>query len=412
MPKKPSPVSEPPNVRRFAAVQEWTLEVSYVNDEQLGHGSRTEIVNATFALKFASTGSGGLIEWAGAGSGAATYEENQNQVNGDTDWKLSAGGSGAQTFADDAAELALFPDGTYSLNWPSVEYEIKSKFTHPHQASVEQTRTTSAGGTSVLHKKLPADALNLSGKLLRGQAVYRWKLTPAKLIPYKEIELYLRLFIPAPLAVLDKSIGTLVAPVPFAMHTGDNRSFSYDSGTHRAYARVVVTCDPNNPTGVVKAAEADFGQTHTYLSNPVHAEHVNGKPYWFYDWRPPFNADNVPGLETHLTRTEKNLGVKVMPALPNMISVRLTVQAGIPSAEPITRVSAPDIDADITVIIQQHDEHAEYTIAGDHDGFPAYELYINGQPAYQYDPVAHNVGPEKLYPPMDVKVARGWTKIP
>lgn len=40
-------------------------------------------------------------------------------------------------------------------------------------------------------------------------------------------------------------------------------------------------------------------------------------------------------------------------------------------------------------------------IAGDHDGFPAYEIYVDLQTIFQHDPRDHGQGLGSLFPPTD-----------
>jgi hypothetical protein len=66
------------------------------------------------------------------------------------------------------------------------------------------------------------------------------------------------------------------------------------------------------------------------------------------------------------------------------------------------------LDWDFTITIDTSSGMPEWTLTGKHDGFPAYELYINDTEIYRYSP-----GPapysfftqvRKLLPPLDVKV--------
>jgi hypothetical protein len=70
--------------------------------------------------------------------------------------------------------------------------------------------------------------------------------------------------------------------------------------------------------------------------------------------------------------------------------------------------SAPTTDWLLKVVI---DEAAStWTLTGDHDGFPAYEVYINSQPMYTFSPGSPPYSfvkdVSKLFPPMEVSVNR------
>ena len=66
---------------------------------------------------------------------------------------------------------------------------------------------------------------------------------------------------------------------------------------------------------------------------------------------------------------------------------------------------APAINADIVVSFNlDSDGYIEYAVSGSHDGFPAYELYINQQLVNSWDPIAEGTSPFALNPPEDVTV--------
>ena len=56
--------------------------------------------------------------------------------------------------------------------------------------------------------------------------------------------------------------------------------------------------------------------------------------------------------------------------------------------------SGPAIDYSLTVIIDR--DKNEYSISGSHDGFPAYEIYINGIRVYEHDPFVTGETPMSL----------------
>jgi hypothetical protein len=85
---------------------------------------------------------------------------------------------------------------------------------------------------------------------------------------------------------------------------------------------------------------------------------------------------------------------------PDTVSVRLHGQAG-------TGVGGfglvCPINWDITVFISTSGETPQVTLIGAHDGFPAYELYVNGHPIYMKQPVGNLLS---LCGPLDVTVAQ------
>lgn len=74
------------------------------------------------------------------------------------------------------------------------------------------------------------------------------------------------------------------------------------------------------------------------------------------------------------------------------------------------------IDWDFTLTLDDTVEPGAWTLSGAHDGFPAYEIYINGEQIYRHDPgpppydFAKNV--RKLLPPLDVEVTRISGELP
>ena len=108
--------------------------------------------------------------------------------------------------------------------------------------------------------------------------------------------------------------------------------------------------------------------------------------------------DNVASAST------SNMHVDVTRVNAHQVSVHLHGGA----ANPLVP-AAPAIDWDLTVTIDTSGAKPHWTIKGSHDGFPAYEVYVNGQTIYTYTP---GPGPYsfgdllKLFPPLDVSVDR------
>jgi len=65
---------------------------------------------------------------------------------------------------------------------------------------------------------------------------------------------------------------------------------------------------------------------------------------------------------------------------------------------------APDIDYNYYITLKRNqDGHITYWVVGDHDGFPAYELYIDGTLVHSYDPRISGTGPSALWGTSDEK---------
>ena len=72
---------------------------------------------------------------------------------------------------------------------------------------------------------------------------------------------------------------------------------------------------------------------------------------------------------------------------------------------------APAINADLNLYLEHMGNALRCLACGDHDGFPAYELYVNGMLIYCHDPIAGGKSPFALFPPSDINVNTGWIDI-
>jgi hypothetical protein len=78
----------------------------------------------------------------------------------------------------------------------------------------------------------------------------------------------------------------------------------------------------------------------------------------------------------------------------------LSFTANLSSANPLVNAAvSPPIDYVFDITINR--DSNTYTIEGDHDGFPAYEIYINGVRVYEHDPLESGDTPISLGPPME-----------
>jgi hypothetical protein len=68
-------------------------------------------------------------------------------------------------------------------------------------------------------------------------------------------------------------------------------------------------------------------------------------------------------------------------------------------------IPAPAIDYDFNLTIDYTNAiDLRYSLEGDHDGFPAYEVYIGNNRVYEHDPIAAGQTPVSLGPPMEFSV--------
>jgi len=234
---------------------------------------------------------------------------------------------------------------------------------------------------------------------------YTWNATPIKFRKYRELELKLRIFIPAPFIHLGPEDEVNPTPISAPVQGGDDRGYSYDEGTHRAQQRVVVSLDPTNRTPVVSEPECEFGETtsyeHALVRNP------RGRPNWWFEAATGFRDNDV--IRSRVKRTQENNHVEVAwleelfgehPA----IQLRFRGAASVPSSSGLVRKLAPAIDWDIGVFLWLDEQSGKFRfkVGAQHDGFPAYELYLNRRRIYGYDPTMVGAGPWSLAPPMEI----------
>jgi hypothetical protein len=202
-----------------------------------------------------------------------------------------------------------------------------------------------------------------------------------------DVAIKFRVFVPA--QIWSPFVGS---PLCF---NGDNRSFDPTIRSSRAEAEVKFRLDATTFTVSEKSEPTyDFGPARLYL--PTSSHQVTGKPPW---WREADNPNAAPVTQKKMARDEGNFYVTVEPS-QNVIVVRFFLRAQpyfpweeVPQALEIPvfsnivafleDVANPDFDADITVtIVNMGDGAPRYLVAGKHNRFPAYEIYVNGHEAY------------------------------
>jgi len=69
---------------------------------------------------------------------------------------------------------------------------------------------------------------------------------------------------------------------------------------------------------------------------------------------------------------------------------------------------APAINADLNLYLKREGDVLRCFVDGEHDGFPAYELYVNGVLIYCHDPIATGKSAASLFGYGDIKVNTDW----
>ena len=215
---------------------------------------------------------------------------------------------------------------------------------------------------------------------------------------------------------------------------GDNRDFSASEGTSRVDLPVTIRIDANDMSIIeARLDRGSFGEAEVYAGVdlppivpiiPAATEHIEGEPDWAE--RKKAGAVPLPGATGRLARTQTNLSATVQQDGSGIL-IRLVVAAQpyfpftdealqfVPDVElanvsirealqSLVHVALPDIDADIRITVRKRtDGELEYEVSGEHDGFPAWELYVNGDAAYQINPI-DDLAPGTLLAPSETRV--------
>jgi hypothetical protein len=216
---------------------------------------------------------------------------------------------------------------------------------------------------------------------------------------YTLVEMKFRVFVPAPAVCVLPRVGAagerlvtgVLLPAPLdPVFKVDGRDFAYASGTHRAAQRVVASVDPLLPSAIIDGPDRDFDESNEYQAMQAH--HVEGKPWWWWD----INEDGGPLHTETLEPSGENSAVSVTRTGTNEAEIKLHLNAGVPARSPVRQLSF-HIKAEISVHIRQEQgKTAQYSVTGSHTGFPAYEIYLNGNRVYEHDPVKDQDSPWSL----------------
>ena len=182
-------------------------------------------------------------------------------------------------------------------------------------------------------------------------------------------------------------------PTPFSdtIFEGDDRGFDINGSfrTQQKFslaAYVLVDADGEFKSHVPMTGESVSYQKSTSLENgqisaAARADTTNGPPMkleWVYA--------STAGMSVTVTRMSDY-----------EVKAECTVSVGNPL------INSPNIDYDFTIEIDYLGlKNPSYRITGDHDGFPAYEVYIGNQMIHHYH--HGNETPLALFPPMDRSV--------
>ncbi len=211
-------------------------------------------------------------------------------------------------------------------------------------------------------------------------------------------------------------------------YNGDNRSFSFNAGSSRAEMEYSFRINTET-LEVTEAAEkrpVNYGWARVYLATDT--TDVNGKPEWWES----LDAGATPfaslekkmkhdesrfyvDADTNSERVEISFVLSAQPYFPwsknDLPTGDLDVEVFGLSVRDVIGViedfAAADIDALVKITItRKPNGMLQYSVSGHHDKFPAYELYVNGEAAYQWGTEAQlsEAGPAGLRSSMTIEV--------
>lgn len=221
------------------------------------------------------------------------------------------------------------------------------------------------------------------------------------------IEVKYRMFIPSPMV----ASGTPGQSFMDA-YGADNRGPSYDQGTSRGEVTALVHLNERMGVDRIEYLDRHWSESTEYDYDDTTA--VSGKPDW---WREK-KAGATPKSRGTVRLTADNLKIYAgAPAARNAALMILdgenwgavTIKAS--GTDPVAPPGAPAADADITVAFRYLNGLIQAKIIGTHDGFPAHEVYINGEPIYTHDPVAAGKGPLSMFGVGDTSAGTDWVTV-
>lgn len=209
-----------------------------------------------------------------------------------------------------------------------------------------------------------------------------------------------------------------ISPEVIYVSEWKNRKATWNEfGSHRTQQRFFVIADKasGSANGLVKNAFppdsdgrgnrdrlVDIGDTNEFhksssldskklISAKAWADKTPGKPLW---------VAAKKASRRELSSISKFTGNKIVE-----LSCKCEASNPLVSFGP-----SPAIHYDFTIIIDR--DKNQYRIQGSHDGFPAYEIYINGMRVYESDPLAKGRTPMALFGKADQKCNVGPKGLP
>jgi hypothetical protein len=176
----------------------------------------------------------------------------------------------------------------------------------------------------------------------------------------------------------------------------DDRGFDPDAETYRTRQLVVVEPDEDVDEDGFVSAENTVRPTRAYARDALLDGFINDA-----------DDDGVAG-DCRLFHQEASARPELMDVVvdrlaEDVVMIRLAGGPGQPLFPPFGR---PEINWELTLIVDATGPRTRWVVVGEHDGFPAYELYLKGERIYEYWPgdPPYDQGEilRLLLPPLDV----------
>ncbi len=266
------------------------------------------------------------------------------------------------------------------------------------EASIQESTTESLAHQGPISVPAEAQSAGMIGGLPVMRSAQQMS-TAMNVIPFSRraavrsmsggnVDVKLRVFIPSPALDAPWITGT-------RYFSGDGRGFAYSGGTSRAeiHASVTLTSAAEGRASIASNSRV-WGESKEYASSDV--RHPAGKPDWWYE----LVGNPSPIDRATLQLTDSNLNFSAVQhdfaggeTGASYGRFRLQVDGGLPLMPSVT----PNINADLYLDLKRGASGQLLAqLTGNHDGFPAYELYVNGQRIHHYDPVAAGKSPMAL----------------